>query len=197
MKQQINLYQPMFRKQEKVFSAVTMLQIIVFFTVILIGIYAYSFSQLQPFHAELDKTLKQFDKLSKQIEIIAQALPRRAESKLIVNEIARLTKELQHRQKVKDALSKGSFGSTDGFSGYFEALAKGHIGGIWLTGIHIAQGGALLSFNGKSIDPELIPVYLKRLSKEPVFNNRAFNILEMQRAEAEPELLLFNVATGG
>jgi len=197
VKQQINLYQPMFRKQEKVFSAVAMLQIIVFFTVILIGIYAYSLSQLQPFHAELDKTLKQFDKLSKQIEIIAQALPRRAESKLIVNEIARLTKELQHRQKVKDALSKGSFGSTDGFSGYFEALAKGHISGIWLTGIHIAQGGALLSFNGKSIDPELIPVYLKRLSKEPVFNNRAFNILEMQRAEAEPELLLFNVATGG
>lgn len=187
----------MFRKQEKVFSAVAMLQIIVFFTVILIGIYAYSLNQLQPFHAELDKTLKQFDKLSKQIEIIAQALPRRTESKLIVNEIARLTKELQHRQKVKDALSNGSFGSTDGFSGYFEALAKAHISGTWLTGIHIAQGGAMLSFNGKSIDPELIPIYLKRLSKEPVFNKRAFNILEIRRAEAEPELLLFNVATGG
>ena len=66
MKQQINLYQPMFRKQEKVFSALTMLQITGFFIVVLSGIYAYNVNRLKPFSVELRNTNAQLEKLSKQ-----------------------------------------------------------------------------------------------------------------------------------
>ena len=72
MKQQVNLYQPIFRQQEKVFSAITMLQITAFFVVVLGAIYAYTTMQLQPFSDELEKANVQFEKLSSQIEVLSK-----------------------------------------------------------------------------------------------------------------------------
>ncbi len=195
--QQINLYQPMFRKQEKIFSAVAMLQIFGLVIAVFGARYAYHLDKLEPFRDELNKSTVQFNKMLKQIEIAQKKMPKQTKSKLLESEIARLTAELEHRKKVKQALSTGTFGNIDGFSGYFEALAKGHVDGTWLTGIHIDQGGGKLNFNGKSIDPELVPVYLMKLSAEPVFQKRSFNILELKRPKDAQEYISFNVGTGG
>lgn len=193
--QQINLYQPMFRRQKKVFSAVTMLQIMIFFAVTLGGVYGYTAASLQPFRAELQKTDEQFEKLSRQIELHRAQFPEGAKNKLLDAEIARLTRELEQRRKLKDVLSSGSFGNVLGFSDYFVALARGHVDGAWLTGIKIGKGGQQINLTGKAIDPELIPVYIRRLSETPVFRKRAFNILDLARSEEESDLIQFNIAT--
>ena len=49
MNQQINLYQPMFRKQKIMFSAMTMLQVGVFFLIIFASLYVYQSLQLKPY----------------------------------------------------------------------------------------------------------------------------------------------------
>ncbi len=46
MYQQINLYQPIFRKQRQIFSAVTMLQAVGVVAVALLGIYVYAFAKI-------------------------------------------------------------------------------------------------------------------------------------------------------
>ena len=195
--QQINLYQPMFRRQKKVFSAVTMLQIIGFFAVILAATYGYAAAGLQPFRNELQKADADFAKLTRQIELYRASFPEEGKGKLLETEIARMTKELEERRKLKEALASGSFGNVGGFSGLFEALARGHVDGAWLTGIRIGKGGQMISLSGKAVDPELIPVYIRRLSDTPAFQKRAFNVLELARSEAEGEtgLINFNIAT--
>ena len=197
MIQQINLYQPMFRRQKKLFSAVTMLQILAFFVVILAGVYGYMASGLQPFRTELQKTDAEFEKLTKQIEVYRASFPEEAKGKLLETEIARLTKELDERRKLKQALETGTFGNVQGFSGLFEALAKGHVDGAWLTGIRIGNGGRQISLSGKAVDPELVPAYIRRLSETAVFQKRAFNVLELVRSEEKGEagLITFNIAT--
>lgn len=197
MTQQINLYQPMFRRQKKMFSAVTMLQILAFFAVILGAVYGYAAASLQPFRTELQKSDAQFEKLTKQIELYRAKFPEEGKGKLLETEIARLTKELDERRKLKDTLESGSFGNVEGFSGLFEALAKGHVDGAWLTGIRIGNGGRLISLSGKAVDPELVPVYIRRLSETPAFQKRAFNVLELARSEVKGEagLVTFNIAT--
>lgn len=197
MTQQINLYQPMFRRQKKIFSAITMLQMIGFFTVILGAVYAYTATGLQPFRNEMQKTDTEFAKLTKQIEVYRANFPEEGKSKLLESEIARLTKELTERRKLKDALTGGSFGNVQGFSGLFEALARGHVDGAWLTGIRIGKGGRMISLSGKTVDPELIPVYIRRLSDTPAFRKRGFNVLDLARSEKEGEagLINFNIAT--
>lgn len=196
MRQQVNLYQPMFRRQEKVFSAVTMLQIIVFFSVVFGAVYAYNVWKLQPFQKELTRTTAEYEKMFAQLEALQKKIPAVSKATLIENEIARLTKELEQSKRLREMLSRGSFGNVEGFSTYFEALAKGHIDGAWLTGIHIREGGEQLSFKGLTIEPDLVPRYIKKLSVESIFNDRRFNILEMERMEERPNYVSFNISTG-
>ena len=197
MKQQINLYQPIFRKQQKVFSAVTMLQITAFFIVILSSIYAFNNYKLKPFSEELQRSQDQFEKLTNQIEVMSKSYSMDGKRKLMESEISRLTTRLENIKKIKTALSEGSFGNITGFSGYFEALARGHVEGAWLTGITIANGGGKFNLSGKSIDPELVPVYIKRLADAPIFDNRNFNLLELERISGQESLIGFNIGTGG
>jgi hypothetical protein len=195
--QQINLYQPLFRQQKKIFSAVTMLQMTGFFVVVLGVIYAWNVRSLAPFQDELEKTSVEFDRLAARIEQVRVKTPGEAETRLLEQEISRLTRELKYRRELKEALAAGTFGNTDGFSGYFEALARGHVDGAWLTGIMIAQGGVQLSLTGLTIDPELVPLYIKRLAESPAFQSRGFNVLELARSQQEDQLVAFNIGTGG
>lgn len=195
--QQINLYQPMFRQEKKIFSAVTMLQIVGFFLVVLTAVYAWNVRSLAPFQAELAKTDADFERLVKQIEKMRAPTAADAERKLIDREIAALTREIAVRRNLQKLLTTRSFGNTEGFSSYFEALAQGHVDGAWLTDIRIAQGGGRLTLKGKTVDPELVPVYIKRLAETPAFRKRGFSVLELARSEKEQQLVSFNIATGG
>ena len=197
MKQQINLYQPIFRKQQKIFSAVTMLQITAFFVVVLACIYAYNVYQLKPFSRELDKTNARLEKLTQQIEIVSKNLSAKRKNSLLESEISRLTMHLENMKKVSAALSTGTFGNANGFSDQFEALARGHVDGAWLTDISIGDGGGRLAFSGKSIDPELVPIFIQRLAEAPVFKDQKFNVLELKRITGEGDVIDFNIGSGG
>jgi hypothetical protein len=194
--QQINLYQPMYRQQKKIFSAVTMLQIGGFFLVVLSAAYGYNVHSLSPFRAELAKTSAEFDRIAQSIERVRAVAPGQTEVKLLEREIARLSTELENGRRLKQALATGSFGNTEGFSRHFEALARGHVDGAWLTRIAIGRGGNHLDLSGKTIDPELVPLYIRRLGESPVFRKRGFNLLELARSEEENQLVTFNIGTG-
>jgi len=196
VRQQVNLYQPIFRKQKKVFSAVAMLQITGFFIVVLSGIYFYGGLKIKPFHDELDRSNVQFEKLTGQIEVISRNLSTQSGSRIIASELQRATDELERINMIRTALASGAIGNSQGFSGYLEALAESHVNGAWLTAINISEGGKQLTINGVSIDPELVPVYIKRLSEAPVFDNSNFNTVELKRSGTEPDRVLFVVATG-
>lgn len=197
MMQQVNLFQPMFRQQKKIFSAATMLQIVLFFAVVLGAVYAYTLTRLEPFRNELARVEGEFEKLTRQIELHRARFPTREKSKLLEQEVERLSVEVAFQRRLKEALSSGSFGNAAGFSDHFEALARGHVEGSWLTRILLANGGANVSLSGKTVDPELVPVYIRRLAESPEFSKRAFNVLELARSQKEVNLVEFNIATGG
>ncbi len=196
MIQQINLYQPMFRQQKKVFSAVTMLQIIGLFVFVLAAIYAYNLYKLKPFQADLKATNVEFARLNKHIELYEKKFPPLKKSKLLEDEIARMSRELKRRETIAKVLSSGSYGNTHGFSSYFEALARGYTKGAWLTDIRIGDGGKQVSLTGETVNPELVPVYIKKLSDSPVFRKKSFNELELSRMNKQPELVRFHIGTG-
>lgn len=196
MMQQVNLYQPMFRQQKKVFSAATMVQILGFYVVVLGAIYAYNLYKLQPFRTDLKATNAQLQQLTKRVTVYKKKFPPRRKSKVLEDQIARLTRELKHRQRIEAVLASGSFGNTHGFSSYFEALARGYTQGAWLTDINIAHGGNRVDLTGRTVNPELVPVYIKRLSDFKVFQNRSFNELDLSRSDKQPNLIEFHIGTG-
>ncbi len=184
MNQQINLYQPMFRKQKVMFSAMTMLQVAVFFLIVFSSLYTYQTIKLKPYKAQLVSIDKDLAQLRSQVADLNK-IKNKSKSKLLENEIAKLTNELEQRERISSVLSSRSFGNSSGFSSYLEAFAKGHVQGTWLTSVNIKQGGASLGLKGKTLSSELVPVYIQNLAKEESLDGTAFNVMELARVEKE------------
>ncbi len=184
MNQQINLYQPMFRKQKVVFSAMTMLQVGVFFLFVFAALYAYQVNQIKPYKKKLASMDAELIQLNAQVAALSGS-KKQNKSKLLEREITKLSKELKQRENILKILSSRSFGNSDGFSSYLEAFARGHVQGTWLTGVNIKQGGAALGLKGKTLSSELVPVYIQRLADEKSLDGSSFNVMELARVETE------------
>lgn len=184
MNQQINLYQPMFRKQKVLFSAMTMLQVGVFFLLVFSSIYMYQSNKLKPYKKQLIVVNKELIELGSQVAILGGSKTQ-SKSKLLENEIRKLTQELAQRERVFNVLSSKTFGNASGFSSYLEAFAKGHVQGTWLTAVKINQGGTLLGLEGKTLASELIPRYIQKLAEEESLHGSSFNVMEIAKVETD------------
>ncbi|MGB1800815.1 MAG: PilN domain-containing protein [Gammaproteobacteria bacterium] len=184
MHQQINLYQPMFREQKVVFSALTMLQVGIFFLFVFAAMYVYEVNSLKPYEKQLSTMDKELEQMNEQVEALGSS-KKRSKSKLLEREIAKLTQELEQRERIANILTSRSFGNSQGFSSYLEAFARGHVEGTWLTSVNIKQGGAALGLKGKSLSSELVPVYIQKLAEEESLDGSAFNTMELARVETE------------
>lgn len=187
MMQQINLYQPMFRKQKVVFSAMTMLQVSIFFLLVFSSLYVYQLAKVEPYKTRITKVDMELTQLNSQVVALESSSKNKGKSKLLENEIAKLSKELEKREKISKILSSSSFGNTSGFSSYLESFARGYVDGTWLTDVSIDQGGASLGLKGKTLSSELVPVYIQKLSEEKSLQGSSFNVMEIARVEKEED----------
>lgn len=181
MKQQINLYQPIFRRQKKIFSAAAMLQVCAFFLVVFMGIYVYGQAKLQPLQNQLDTLNRDLVTLNSQLSNLERQQGQPSGSRLLENETRRLEAELAKRLQVQKLLMSADDGNTRGFSGYLEAFARQHVQGTWLTRFSIAAGGTELGLEGKTLTSELVPVFIDRLSDESLLTGMSFNVMELTR----------------
>ena len=184
MHQQINLYQPMFREQKVPFSTMTMLQVGILFLIVFAALYTYEANQIKPYKKRLAAMDNELAQLSAQAAAFNSS-KKQSKSKLLEREIAKLSKELEQRERISKILSNRSFGNSQGFSSYLEAFARGHVEGTWLTSVNIKQGGAALGLKGKTLSSELVPVYIQKLAEEKSLDGSAFNVMELARVETE------------
>ena len=175
MSQQINLYNPLFLRKEKYFSARTMLQSLGLIALGVIALYAYALVQtrdLERLAADFARQLgTQRDQLLK--------LSGQGRSKLLEAEVARLEAEFKSRRGILDALRGGELGNTDGFSQYFAAFGRHPMRGVWLTGFSVGESGNELRVRGRVLYPDLVPAYLRALNGEQVMRGRQVTELKL------------------
>jgi hypothetical protein len=179
MYQQINLYQPIFRKQRQIFSAVAMLQALGVVAVALLGIYGYGLAKVGRLEAEVLQLEGREKALTTQLMRIDPALSahRRAE---LEAEVRRLNATLLDQQRLIDVLREQPLGRTEGFSSYLAALARQRTPELWLTEIGINGGTAAIELAGRSLSPDLVPAYMQRLGKEPALAGQQFDRFEIE-----------------
>lgn len=195
MKQQINLYLPIFRKKRVALSTIAMLQVFALSLAVLGAWYGYALYQLQQIEAQQASTLNNLNDMRTRVAELETKQRERVPSKLLESEIRRVSDQVDERTQIVDVLSGGSFGNTSGFSRQFEALARQHVAGSWLTIINIGDGGVFVSLKGMTHAPELVPIYLQRLLTEDVFAKVAFNVMVLERSAEQTDQLTFEVAT--
>lgn len=185
MSQQINLYQPIFRKEPKKFSAKAMLQAGL---LVILGVgllYGYSQWQVNSLRSELARAEKRQTAAAQRLDEMSRKFGKRAKDRLLEREIARLESLIAAKSRIKDILESGAFANTQGYSEYLMAFARQHVAGIWLTGFDIGGAGEALTLKGRSTVPELVPQYMQRLASEKALSGIEFQVFRMARPADE------------
>jgi len=173
MTQQINLFNPAFRRQKKHFSAATLLLALAVLAAGSAAMDAFQGYQNRTLERVLADTDSQVAVRREQMLRLSKDLSARGSDKGIAEQMARAEERLQARRSLLDEVRTGAGGNAGGFSGYLAALARRTMPGVWLTGVEV----------GKS--SELVPLYLTRLKQEEPFAGRSVSELRLT-ARNEP-----------
>jgi len=187
MSQQINLYNPIFLKQKKTFSAVNMLDALALLLLGVAAFYAYASIETLNLDRQSVETARQYEQAKAQLaQTSALHAPKQLDASLDA-EVNNLQAQLSARRAMLDKLGVGLAASDISYAEYMRALARQSVGGLWLTGFKIGKGGAEIEITGRALQPELVPAYIRRLSQERAMHGRAFDSLSMtQREDALP-----------
>lgn len=186
MSQQINLFNPIFMKERKHFSAKTMAQGLAVIAVCTLLLFGYSRYQIWKLNQETVKVAEQLKEAQQQLANVSAGFAARKKNLKLEEEANRAQQEVTAMQQAFVRLRNEEFGTQKGFSDYLRAFARKIVPGVWLTGFSIEGSGNAIGIHGSALKPELIPGYMNRLKQESVLQGKSFATLEIrQPKEAE------------
>lgn len=178
MSQQINLFNPIFLAQKKIFSARTLAMGLSIVLAALAVMHITQHVQLAMLSRQLDEAAAQLDQAKRKLAEF-DAAGRRTPSKLLEDEAARLDERLKSQERLLESFASGSLGNTGGFARYMSALSRQALPGVWITAFSIDGSDGVRLLRGRLQQPDLLPKYLRKLNREDVFRGQAFTELQM------------------
>lgn len=106
-------------------------------------------------------------------------------------ELKTLLEELDLRENILGLVGGGTAGDLDGFSPQIRSLARQHADGVWLTRVQVQAPRARTTLEGRAINPDFVPAYLRQLSSEPALAGQRFDRFEIERAQERGEPVRF------
>lgn len=196
-RQQINLYQPVFRKQPVAFSFNMLLILLLVSILTMAGFYGLGEWQSSRLAERLSASQAQREQLETSVAQIAGQLPKPTVNKMLESELQQLVHKRKSGFALLNILRTRVAVNRDGFSGIFEGLARHSFPELWFTHVAITEAGNSLTLKGRSLKPEWVPRLLKNLHQEPAFSERSFQVVELVRQDEFSPVLDFNLTTVG
>ncbi len=181
MSQQINLFNPIFLKEKKYFSAVTMAQALLLIVVGVLLLFFYSMYQSRSLKEDAQKTAAKLVTVQQQLAKMNAEYGARKKNQSLEDGVKIAVEELAALQQTMARLQNDEFGNRKGYSAYLRAFSRQIVDGLWLTGFSIESGGNAIALQGRALQPELVPAYINRLSQEAVIQGKSFATLEIQQ----------------
>ncbi|MGA7593577.1 MAG: PilN domain-containing protein [Gallionella sp.] len=185
MSQQINLFNPIFMKQRKYFSLLTMLQALGMIVAGSLIFYGYAIYQAGQLKRQADETSNRY--IAEQARLttfMAEFSPQRA-MQALQNEVQDMDKRVAEQNRIIETLKSGAVGNTTGFSEYMRAFSRQVVQGLWLTGFKVTGDAAQISLSGGVENPQSLPIYIQHLGRESIMKGKTFSTLKMKQAGAD------------
>lgn len=181
--QQVNLFQPIFRKERKLLSFRVLLQASGVVVLALLLMYGWGAWQTRTLRADLAQLQGQMAQRTETLSALGTQLAQGQAQSGPQQELARLEREMEARQKVVNTLTQVRESYTEGVSGYLESFARQTPKGLWLTGFTVQGGGEGLVIRGSATKPELVPSFVQQLASETTLAGTRFGLLQIQRED--------------
>ncbi|MDX1455320.1 MAG: hypothetical protein R3217_07700 [Gammaproteobacteria bacterium] len=195
MTQQINLYQPILRRQRKVFSSGTIATLVLGFVVLMGLIWGVDYWQTAKDRESLADLRQQEQETAQRIVSLTRTLGDRKEEPALAASLAAARQEIALKRELLDRIQGTDFSENEGFSSILEGFGRQRISGLWLTAIAVADGGRDMEIAGVSRDAALVPKLVRKLGEEDGFRDRGFRRLQMSRSEDIRGAVDFHIAS--
>ena len=130
MSQQINLFNPVFLKQKKVFSSIAMARALGVLIVGALAMVAYGRQQVAALEKESKTVAAQLEQKQARQAMVNTEFAPRTPGRELQDEITRAESRLRALRSVSGVLSRGELGDGNGYSEYFRALARQNMAGL-------------------------------------------------------------------
>lgn len=184
MSQQINLFNPAFKKKSQAFSLLPMLQALGAIILGALLFYGYALYQGRQLNNQFAEDTKRFDAEKKRLELLRAQFSPQQSSQALQDGVRQLEKKLAEQAGLIATLKSGAMSNTGGYSEYMRAFSRQLVPGLWLTGFQVSSGASQISLSGAVLSPELLPEYIQRLGQESVMRGKTFAVLQMQQQKA-------------
>ncbi len=180
--QQINLYQDEFKHIDPPFSANTMVLLALLSVLVGAVISALLASLMWWWQGELKENKKQWGIWQFNLQQAKIEFPQPQVDARLARNIAGFKVAIDRNKQVLQYLHSQQLNAEhQSFSVLLLALTWVSQKDLWLTDIKISKGGASLSLEGRALNAEALPSYLKKLSDIDVFADMKFRVFEMTR----------------
>lgn len=183
MSQQINLFDPQFRRQKTRFSLEQLGLAMGVVLALFIAYYGYVHYQLGQVKARVDDISKRNTAEQAKLARAVAETPVLQSPQQLEAERAALQTQVDAQQSILDSLQGGEMGNTSGYSEYMRAFARQSVSGLWLTGFEIVGDGVQMTLVGGTLKPESVPGYIRRLSQEKIMQGKTFAALQMDQGK--------------
>lgn len=182
MSQQINLYQPIFRKERIVFSARTILWLAVGFGAILIVWSLLVGQRISGLEAEHERQVAAEQRAITQLTELQRSMPPSEPDAELIDRVDALEQRRDNLDESLDALDRRLPRDQTALGERLDALARQVPEGLWLTGLDMGAGGARLSLHGRALSASLVPNYVDALADEPLLAGMGFRKVHVSAA---------------
>jgi hypothetical protein len=177
--QQINLYNPEFEHQRKLFGAAAMAQALAVLVAGVLALSYYGERHVAALQAEADLGAQRLEKKKRELDAVNVEFAARQKSPEMEAELAEGESQLAALQRIAAAVDRGDLGNANGYSEYFRAFARQRVEGLWLTGLAITGAGCEIGVQGRATDPSLLPGFLGQLTREKILQGKSFGSLQI------------------
>jgi hypothetical protein len=181
MRQQINLYQPIFSEVRKPLSA--RMTALVFGLVIagLAGYSIYANMRLTTLRSTVEALRTQQAEEEALLAANGEALAAREKPAVVDARIKTLDRLIVERRSALKVLQSGAAGQTSGFAARMEALARRHVDGLWIDKLILSGTNGSMSLSGATLDADTVPAYLHSLAQESTLSGTRFDEFVIER----------------
>lgn len=187
MSQQINLFNPRFQKQKRYLTAPAL---VLMLGAALFGSLAFAVAargRVALLEKEAARLTEQVKAAETRRDTALAGLVPRSKDAAVELQLSQAEAENRALHGVADILEQNRVGNPHGYSEYFQALARGRVSGLWLTGVEIDGAQADIGLRGRALQAELLPGYLNGLARQPVLQGKAFGHVEIARPVITPQ----------
>lgn len=179
MSHQINLYDPSLLRQRQTFNAANLLLAVIVLAAGLFGWGAWARIDAERQGREITELEARARSAREESVALASRLAGRKPDAQLDQNIAAAREMLLVRQSMLDKLGEGSASAVGGHAERLRGLARQGIEGLWLTGFVVGTDGRTITIRGRTLDPALLPEYIRRLNAEPAFRGHRFATLNV------------------